>query len=36
MYDMVHGYKRERVSIDGDDSGKIFDTDLSVVAGNQY
>jgi hypothetical protein len=28
---MVYGCTRERVSIDGEYSGKIFDTDLSVV-----
>ena len=31
-YEMVYGCTRERVSIDGEYSGKIFDTDLSAVA----
>jgi len=29
---MVYGCTREQVSIDGEYSGKIFDTDLSAVA----
>ena len=33
---MVYGCTRERVSIDGEYSGKIFDTDLSVVPGDLY
>ena len=33
---MVYSCTRERVSIDGEDSGKIFDTDLSVVRGDLY
>jgi hypothetical protein len=33
---MVYGCTHERVSIDGEYSGKIFDTDLSVVPGDLY
>ena len=33
---MVYGCTRERVSIDGEYSGTIFDTDLSVVPGDLY
>ena len=33
---MVYGCTWERVSIDGEYSGKIFDTDLSVVPGDLY
>jgi hypothetical protein len=35
-YEMVYGCTRELVSIDGEYSGKIFDTDLSVVLGDLY
>jgi len=35
-YEMVYSCTRERVSIDGEYSGKIFDTDLSVVPGDLY
>jgi hypothetical protein len=34
--EMVYGCTRERVSIDGEYSGKIFDADLSVVPGDLY
>jgi len=34
MYDMVYGCTRESVSIDVEYSGKVFDTDLRVVAGD--
>jgi hypothetical protein len=34
--EMVYGCTRERVSTDAEESGKIFDTDLSVVPGDQY
>jgi hypothetical protein len=33
---MVSGWTRDRVTIDGEYSGKIFDTDLSVVPGDLY
>ena len=33
---MVYGCTQERLSIDGEYSGKIFDTDLSVVPGVLY
>jgi hypothetical protein len=33
---MVDGCTRERVSIDGEYSGDIFDTDLSAVPGDLY
>jgi hypothetical protein len=33
---MVYDCTQERVSIDGEYSGKIFDTDLSVVPGDLY
>lgn len=33
---MVYGCTREQVSIDGEDSGEIFDTELSVVPGDLY
>jgi hypothetical protein len=33
---MVSGCTPERVSIDGEYSGKIFDADISVVLGNVY
>jgi hypothetical protein len=35
-YEMVYSYTRERVSIDGEYSSKIFDTDLRVVLGDLY
>jgi len=36
MYEMVYGCTRERLSIDGEYSGKIFDTDLNVAVGDPY